>query len=154
MRTGSDYHLSMNAANAAFRREIQDSFARQGFMHTIGAALSRVEPGEVHIRLALTPALGQQNGFGHAGAIAAIADTACGYAALSVAPPDHDVLAVEFKINLVAPARTPHAEARAVVLRRGRTLTIARADVFGLDGRGESLIATMLETAIVRPRTV
>ena len=144
----------MNAANAAFRQEIQDSFARQGFMHTIGAALSRVEPGEVHIRLALTPALGQQNGFGHAGAIAAIADTACGYAALSVAPPDHDVLAVEFKINLVAPARTPHAEARAVVLRRGRTLTIARADVFGLDGRGESLIATMLETAIVRPRTV
>lgn len=141
----------MPASNTNFRREIHDSFARQGFMQTLGASLTRVEPGEVHIRLALTPALSQQNGFGHAGAIAAVADTACGYAALSVAPPGHDVLAVEFKINLLAPARAPHVEARASVLRRGRTLTVARADVYGLTEGGETLIATILETAIVRP---
>jgi uncharacterized protein (TIGR00369 family) len=143
----------MVLANGNFRQEIHESFARQGFMQSIGASLSRVQPGEVHILLPLTPALGQQNGFGHAGAIAAIADTACGYAALSVAPPNHDVLAVEFKINLLAPARAPRIEARATVLRRGRTLTVARADVFGLDANGESLVATILETAIVRPRT-
>ena len=143
----------MLAENTDFRREIHHSFARQGLMQTIGASLTHVEPGEVSIRMALTPALSQQNGFGHAGAIAAIADTACGYAALSVAPPNHDVLAVEFKINLLAPARAAHVEARATVLRRGRTLTIARADVFGLDPDGESLIATILETAIVRKRT-
>ena len=142
----------MSAENADFRQEIYDSFARQGFMQTLGAALTRVESGEVHIQLPLTPALSQQNGFGHAGAIAAIADTACGYAALSVAPPDHDVLAVEFKINLIAPARASHVEARGTVLRRGRTLTVARADVFGLSADGESLIATILETAIVRQR--
>jgi uncharacterized protein (TIGR00369 family) len=142
----------MSALNANFRQEIYDSFARQGFMQTLGASITRVEPGEVHIQLPLTPALSQQNGFGHAGAIAAIADTACGYAALSVAPPDHDVLAVEFKINLVAPARAPRVEARGTILRRGRTLTVARADVFGVTADGESLIATILETAIVRPR--
>jgi uncharacterized protein (TIGR00369 family) len=143
----------MPAENPNFRQEIHDSFARQGFMQTIGASLTRVERGEVFIRLALTPALGQQNGFGHAGAIAAIADTACGYAALSAAPPDHDVLAVEFKINLLAPARAPHVEARGTVLRRGRTLTVARADVFGLSAEGDTLIATILETAIVRRKS-
>jgi uncharacterized protein (TIGR00369 family) len=140
------------STNSAFRREIHDSFARQGFMQTIGATLTHIDSGEVHVRLDLTPALSQQNGFGHAGAIAAIADTACGYAALSVAPPGHDVLAVEFKINLLAPARSPRVEARARVLRRGRTLTVVRADVFGLDAGGETLTATILETAIVRPR--
>lgn len=127
------YDPGVNPADVNFRQEISDSFARQGFMQTIGAALSHVEPGEVHIRLALTPALSQQNGFGHAGAIAAIADTAAGYAALSVAPPKHDVLAVEFKINLLAPARCPYVEARAGVLRRGGTLTVVRADVVGVD---------------------
>ncbi len=138
--------------NPAFQQEIHESFARQGFMQTIGATLTHVESGEVHVRLTITPALSQQNGFGHAGAIAAIADTACGYAALSVAPPGHDVLAVEFKINLLAPARSPAVEARARVLRRGRTLTVVRADVFGLDAGSETLTATILETAIVRPR--
>lgn len=140
----------MAVENPDFRDEIQESFGRQGLMQTLGAALSRIDPGEVRIRLPLTPALAQQNGYGHAGAIAAIADTACGYAAFSVAPPGHDVLAVEFKINLLAPARAPVVEARATVLRRGRTLTIARADVFGLEPGRESLIATVLETVIVR----
>jgi len=142
----------MPVENPNFRDQILESFGRQGLMRTIGAMLSRIEPGEVHIRLPLTPALSQQNGYGHAGAVAAIADTACGYAAFSLAPPDHDVLAVEFKINLLAPARAPVVEARATVLRRGRTLTVARADVFGLEHGRESHLATVLETVIVRQK--
>ena len=133
------------------KRAIHDSFNRQGFMQTLGASITHIEPGEVHVQLELTPSLTQQNGFGHAAAIAGIADTACGYAALSLAPPDHDVLAVEFKINLLAPAREPRFEARARVLRRGRTLTVVRGDVFGLGEGSETLVATILETAIVRP---
>ena len=136
----------MNAANAAFRQEIQDSFDRQGFMHTIGAALSRVEPGEVHIRLALTPALGQQNGFGHAGAIAAIADTACGYSALSLMAPGEAVLTTEFKVNLLAPGSGEAVVARARIVKAGRTLTVSLAEVFALKDGLEQLVLLMTAT--------
>ena len=121
-------------------------------MTTLGAALVHVAPGEVDLGFAARPDLTQQNGFVHAGAISAVADSANGYAAFTLAPAGTDVLAVEFKINLLAPARARCYVARGRVLRAGRTLTVCRADVFGIAEDGtEGLVATMLSTIIVRP---
>ena len=119
-------------------------------MTTLGASIERVEAGEVDIALAFSPALSQQHGYLHAGAVASIADSANGYAALTLAPPGSDVLAVEFKINLLAPAKAPRFLARGRVLRPGRRLTVCLAEVFGVDGSAEELIATMLSTITVR----
>ena len=130
--------------------EVRDSFDRQGFNVTLGATLTYLAPGEVHVTVPYAPHLTQQNGFLHAGVIASIADNACGYAAMSAAPAGHNPLAVEFKVNLLAPARGERFEARARVLRRGRTLSVIRADVFAITGTREDMIATMLETAILR----
>jgi uncharacterized protein (TIGR00369 family) len=137
--------------NPSFEAEVRASFARQALMATLGARLVRVAPGEVDIGLAYADQLTQQNGFLHAGALAAIADSACGYAAFTLAPPGHDVLAVEFKINLLRPASAPSFVACGSVLRAGRTLTTCRADVFGLTSGDRSLVATMLSTIISRP---
>jgi len=133
--------------NPDFERAVRESFAKQTFMTTLGAALERVEPGAVDVAVPFSEALCQQNGFLHAGVLASVADSACGYAALTLAAPGQDVLAVEFKINLMRPARGARFVARAKVLRAGRTLTVSRADVFG---DGEELIATMLSTVIAR----
>jgi len=121
-------------------------------MTLLGATLSHVAPGEVDLAFAARPDLVQQNGFLHAGVLAAIADSACGYAAFTLGPAGCDVLAVEFKINLLAPARAPRFVARGRVLRAGRTLTACRADVFGIaDDGAETLVAAMQSTIIVRP---
>lgn len=130
--------------------EVRESFERQGFNAHLGATLTYIAPGEVHVGVSYAPHLTQQNGFVHAGVIASIADNACGYAAMSAAPSGHNPLAVEFKVNLMAPARGERFEARARVLRRGRTLSVIRADVFAITGEREEMIATILETAIVR----
>src|SRR2546430_13313977 len=97
-----------------FRARVRASFSRQAFMATVGASLELIEPGEVHIALPFATYLSQQHGYLHAGATTAIADSANGYAALTLAPPDADVLAVEFKIKLIAPASAP----RSFALRR------------------------------------
>ena len=115
---------------------IQENFARQAFMATLGATLTRVAPGEVEIAVPSRHALTQQNGFLHAGVTASIADSACGYAALSVMPEGRDVLSVEFKVNLLAPAAGTGAVARAQVIRAGRSITVCRATVFAVDVDG------------------
>ena len=120
-------------------------------MTTLGARLVHVAPGEVDLAFDARPDLLQQNGYLHAGVVAAVADSANGYAAFTLAPAGTDVLAVEFKINLLAPARAASFVARGRVLRAGRTLTVCRADVWGSDGTEETLVATMQSTIIVRP---
>lgn len=137
--------------NPSFEAVVRASFARQPMMATLGAQLQFVGPGEVHITLAHARSITQQNNFIHAGAIASIADSACGYAAFTLAAPDTDVLSVEFKINLLAPARAPAFIARGRVLRSGRTLSTCQADVHGVSDQGEELVATMLSTIILRP---
>jgi uncharacterized protein (TIGR00369 family) len=139
------------AKNPAFEAEVRASFGRQPFMAYLGATLAKVAPGQVHIALPFRAECTQQNGFMHAGAITSVADSACGYAAFTLCPPEHDVLAVEFKISLLAPARAPAFLACARVLRAGRTLTTAQADVFGLHDGKRELVATMLSTVISRP---
>jgi uncharacterized protein (TIGR00369 family) len=130
---------------------IQDSFAQQGLMGTIGARLVAVRPGRVEIALPFSPALTQQNGFFHAAAVAAIADSAGGYAALSVMSDDEDVLAVEFKLNLVRPAIGDRLVAEGTVLRAGRTLIVCQNTVLAYAQGSARTVAVMLQTNIRRP---
>ena len=135
----------------AYEARVHESFARQSHMATLGASIVFIAPGEVHLALPFAPQFCQQNGYLHAGAITSVADSASGYAAYTLAPPDTDVLAVEFKINLLAPAKGEEFLACAQVLRPGRTLTVCRADVFATGMSERVLVATMLSTVIVRP---
>ena len=134
--------------NPAFAEEIKQSFAKQSVMGPIGAELARVEPGIVEITLPYRADLGQQNGYLHAGIVTTIADSACGYAAYSLMPPNSSVLSVDFKVNLLRPARGELFLASAEVVKSGKTLTVVRADVFGIEGDRRELIATMLGTMI------
>jgi uncharacterized protein (TIGR00369 family) len=112
-----------------YQGRVRRSFEAQAFMTTIGARLERVAPGEVVIVLPFRADLTQQHGFLHAGVVAAVADSACGYAALTLMEPAAAVLSVEFKINLLAPARGERFEATARVIKAGRTLVICAAEV-------------------------
>ena len=125
---------------------MRESFARQAFMTTIGAQLGRLAPGEVEVVLPFRADLLQQSGTLHAGVLAAIADSACGYAALSLMPEGANVLSVEFKLNLLAPASAATFAAQARVVRAGRTLTVVTCDVTA----AQNVVATMLATMIRR----
>ena len=114
-------------------------------MTTLRATLGSVSPGMVEIALSPHPAISQQHGFVHAGAVSAIADTAAGYAALTLMPADTGVLTTEFKINLLAPAAGERILLVAVV-KAGRTLTLAQAEVFANTGGQEKLIALLTGT--------
>lgn len=117
-------------------------------MQTLGARLARIEAGSVAISCRLHGGLDQQNGFFHAGVLASIADSACGYAAMSVLPPDADVLSIEFKINLLKPADSPEVLATARVVQAGKTIVFCEAAV--TDPTGERLFAKMTATMIAR----
>lgn len=131
---------------AAVECRVRDSFARQGLMQTLGATLISVSPGQVEIALTPNEAVAQQHGFVHAGALSAIADTAAGYAALSLMPPERGVLTTEFKINLVAPAAGERIVARGKVVKAGRTLTLAQTEVFSEASGAVKLVALLTAT--------
>ena len=141
------------ATDPDFVARVRDSFARQGLMRTLGAELGDVGEGYCEIRLPFRDGLSQQHGYFHAGATGAIADSAGGYAAYTLMDAGDSVLSVEYKLNLLAPARGEHLIARGRVLRAGRTLTVSSVDVFAVRGREETLCASMLQTLIrVPPR--
>ena len=129
-----------------FAERVRDSFARQGVMATLGAALVRVAPGEVEIGLDWAPGLTQQHGFLHAGVVSTALDSACGYAGFSLMPADAGVLTIEFKINLLAPARGQRFRLVGRVLKPGRTITVTEGQAFAIDDGREKLIATMNAT--------
>jgi uncharacterized protein (TIGR00369 family) len=134
-------------ASAEVRARVTDSFERQGLMRHLGARLTHVGPGRVHIELDSRPEVTQQHGYIHAGATSAIADSAGGYAALTLFPDGEDVLTVEYKLNLLAPARQ-HIEAVGTVLKSGRTLTVCRLEVFGTHDGRRRLVAAGQQTLI------
>lgn len=139
----------MLAANPSFAEEIKSSFAKQAVMNLIDAELTRVEAGLIEITLPYRPDLTQQHGYLHAGIVTTIVDSACGYAAYTLMPAGSEVLSVEFKMNMLRPARGKTFKARAEVIKPGRTLTVVRGDVFGIDeSGGQELVATMLATLI------
>jgi uncharacterized protein (TIGR00369 family) len=134
------------AADESYVQRIRASFAKQGFMHTLGAVLGEMSPGHVEIEIRPHAAISQQHGFTHAGAISAIADSAAGYAALSLMPDGRGVVTTEFKINLVAPAIGDRIIARGRVVKAGRTLTLAQTEVFAEKAGQEKLIALLTAT--------
>lgn len=112
---------------------IKESFDKQKFMHHIGAKLESVEEGKVSISIENKGQLSQQEGFMHAGATTTIADSAAGYAALTMMPKDREVVSVEFKVNLLRPAAGTKFMANAWVVKPGRQLTVVEAEVVDLD---------------------
>ncbi len=132
-----------------FEQRIKESFAKQKFMTTLGARLTRVALGEVEIELPFREDLTQQHGFLHAAVTTGIVDSACGYAALTRMPPGAAVLSAEFKMNLLAPAKGQRFIARGRVLKAGRTLSVCAGDVFAVDAGVEKHVATMLATMVV-----
>jgi uncharacterized protein (TIGR00369 family) len=140
----------MNApADPHYVARIRSSFGRQKAMGLIGASLTVVEPGQVEVALPFRDDLTQQKGFIHGGIIGMIADTACGYAAYSLMPADSSLVTVEYKINMLAPARGSLV-ARGEVVRAGRTLTVTRGEVYAEDGKH---IASMQQTLMMLPGT-
>jgi uncharacterized protein (TIGR00369 family) len=130
-----------------FEERVRASFGEQRVMGLIGATLARVAPGEVEIELGFRPDLTQQNGFLHAGIVSAILDSACGYAAYTLMPAGTGVLTVEYKINLLAPARGARFRATGRIERAGRTLTVCTGEVTSLqEDAQERTIAVMLST--------
>ena len=132
----------MTPKDSKFETRVRESFARQQVMELIGARMVRVEPGLCEIEIPLRDDLTQQDGFMHAGIVTTILDSSCGYAAYTLMPADSRVLSVEFKVNLLAPAKGEIIHAIAQVKRAGRTLTVCSADAFA-DGK---ICATMLAT--------
>lgn len=133
---------------------VAESFRRQHLLSTLGASLLRVADGEVDIELPWSVGIQQQHGFVHAGAIATIADSACGYACLTRMPEGSAVLSVEFKINLLAPANGERFIARARFTRAGRTVSVATAEVtMHSSNKPQSVVALMQATMMrVEPR--
>src|SRR5205085_865562 len=130
----------------AFAERVRASFAQQGAMHTIGATLAEVAAGRVVIALPWQQALTQQHGFLHAGMVATALDSACGYAASTLMPADSGVLTIEYKINLLAPAQGQHFRMEGLVVKPGRTITVAEGRAFADDAGSEKLVATMTAT--------
>jgi uncharacterized protein (TIGR00369 family) len=149
---------TFTARDPEFEQRVRASFARQAAMHTLGATIERVAPGEVDLAVPYRADLTQQHGFLHAGIAATVIDSACGYAALSLMEPGAAVLSVEFKVQLLAPARGERFRAKGRVIRAGRTLTVvagelrafARSENGARDDEGE--LVTMLTGTMMAVR--
>ena len=130
-----------------FRERVRSSFARQKVMQTLGIAIARLEPGELELTMHYDSSYTQQHGFVHAGIVTTALDSACGYAAFSLMPADAAVLTVEFKTNLLAPAKGDRFRFHSRVVKPGRTITVCEAHAFAVEGSSEEkLIATMSGT--------
>jgi uncharacterized protein (TIGR00369 family) len=137
----------MSPPDPHFASRVRESFGRQKAMALIGASLKSVEAGAVEIALPYRDDLTQQKGYIHGGILGMIADTACGYAAFSLMPAGGSLVTVEYKMNILKPGRGALV-AQGKVIRPGRTLTVARAEVYADDG---SHVATMLQTLMALP---
>lgn len=141
--------MQFTTLNPDFAARVRASFTRQAAMGLIGAVMTDLTPGRVTIEMPVRSDLTQQHGFVHGGVVGMIADSAGGYAAFTLMPADASVLTVEYKINMLAPAKGERLVARGEIVKPGRTLSIVRADVFALSGGKETLIAAMQQTLMV-----
>ena len=136
----------MNApADPQFAARVRESFSRQKAMALIGASLGAIEPGYVEIELPFREELTQQKGYVHGGILGMIADSACGYSAFSLIPTDCSLVTVEYKINILTPA-VGSLVAKGQVVKHGRTLTVARAEVYSHDDKH---VASMQQTLMM-----
>jgi len=140
--------MDREPADADFAARVRASFERQAVMRTLGASLAEVAAGRVVVEMAHRPELTQQHGFLHAGIVSTALDSACGYAAFSLMPPDAAVLTIEFKVNLLAPARGPRLRFVGEVVKAGRTISVVEGRAWQDDGTKETLVATMHATVM------
>ena len=152
----SDAHVNEDLAhpryrtpNPDFATRVRESFARQAFMATLGAEIASVTPGNCEIRLPYRAAFSQQHGFFHGGVVGTLADNACGYASFTLADADSSELTVEYKLNLMSPAAGDILIARGRVIRPGRTMVVAQADVSVVIDGLEKPVATALATLML-----
>jgi uncharacterized protein (TIGR00369 family) len=138
----------VSALDPAIRARIEESFAAQSLMGTLGARLAGITAGRIVIEAPILPGSLQQQGFGHAGLTFSIGDSAAGYSALSLMPLDQEVLTVEMKINLLAPAAGDFLRATGRVVKAGRRLSVVAADVHAITGGREKLIAALQGTMV------
>lgn len=140
----------MQAADEHYAQRVRDSFALQAVMRTLGAELGEVSAGQVVITMAHKPELCQQHGFLHAGIVSTALDSACGYAAYSLMPVGAAVLTIEFKINLLSPARGPRFRFEGQVVKAGRTISVVEGRAYGFEAAGtdEKPVATMHATVM------
>lgn len=141
--------MSLHAHDPAFADRVRASFAKQHAMDLIRATLPVVEPGRTEIHLPHWSGVEQQHGFVHGGVVGMIADSAAGYAAMTLVSAAASVLTVEYKMNLVAPADGEKLIARGKVVRPGRTLVVTQAEVFAVKDGKETLCALMQQTIMV-----
>ena len=135
-----------------YETRVRSSFEKQGIMKTIGAALTKVEPGEVVIEFSYDTSLTQQHGYIHAGVVTAVVDSACGYAAYTLMPPESEVLTIEYKVNFLSPAKGERFKGIGKVTRPGKTVTVCSGDVVAVDSGKEKVAATMLATMMTVPK--
>lgn len=131
-----------------FESRVRRSFASLGECARAGATLDVLRAGEVHLTAPYDARFAQQDGFLHAGSIATLLDTVCGYAAYSLMPADSRVLSVEFKVNLLSPARGDRFRAEGRVIKPGRTITVCEGKLYSLEGVEETFCALMQATMI------
>ena len=138
--------LQFEPNNADYKERVIESFDRQGVMKTIKASIVAVRPGEVELEFPYQLNLTQQHGFIHAGIVSTILDSACGYAAFSLMPENAAVLTIEFKVNLLSPAKGERFRAVGKVKKAGKNITVTEGELFSFSEGGQKLIATMLGT--------
>lgn len=131
-----------------FETRVRASFSQQGLLISLGAQIELLRAGEVHVTMPYDARFTQQDGFLHAGTVATLLDSACGYAAYTLMPAASRVLSVEFKVNLLAPAKGQGFRAEGRVIKHGRTLTVCEGKFFGIEKDEESLCAIMQATMI------
>ena len=139
-------------AEPGFEQRVRDSFARQAVMATLAARLEAIEPGRVVITMRHRPELTQQHGFLHAGIVSTALDSACGYAAFSLMPADAAVLTIEFKVNLLAPARGPDFRFEAEVTKAGRTISVVDGSAWQTDANGQPQRVAMMTATVMTVR--
>jgi uncharacterized protein (TIGR00369 family) len=141
--------VSPEVLDPAREERIRESIGRQTLLTTLGITTAEIGPGRVALDLPFRADLCQQNGFVHAGAITTAADSACGYAALTLQPEDRDVLTVEFKVNLLRPAVGDLFRATGTVVRAGRTITVCSAEVVAVVGGVPSSTVALMQATIM-----
>ena len=129
-----------------YKIKVAESFQRQEVMKTLNASILDIRPGEIELEFPHQQKLTQQHGFIHAGIISTVLDSACGYAAFSLMPEEAAVLTIEFKINLLSPAKGDRFIAIGKVKKPGKNITVTEGELFAYSENGEKLVATMVGT--------
>ena len=138
----------MKPSDPNFEARVRDSFSQQGMLTSLGAEIALLKAGEFHLTTPYDARFSQQDGFLHAGMVTTLMDSACGYAAFSLMPAASRVLSVEFKVNLLSPARGDRFRAEGRVIKHGRTLTVCEGKLFSIEKEQETLCAIMQATMI------